>query len=50
MAQPEAYIGGADKQTVSLPTTQWADLPQVHTAQVTLTPEIEGATADLAYA
>jgi hypothetical protein len=24
----------------------WADLPQVHTVQVTLTPEIEGAISD----
>jgi hypothetical protein len=28
----------------------WADLPQVHTAQVTLAPEIEGASAEVAYA
>jgi hypothetical protein len=28
----------------------WADLPQVHTAQVTLAPEIEGAIGELAYA
>jgi multidrug resistance efflux pump len=28
----------------------WADLPQVHTAQVTLAPEIEGAIAEVAYA
>jgi hypothetical protein len=28
----------------------WADLPQAHTAQVTLAPEIEGAIPDVAYA
>jgi hypothetical protein len=28
----------------------WADLPQVHTAQVTLAAEIEGAIAEVAYA
>jgi hypothetical protein len=28
----------------------WADLPQVHTAQVALAPEIEGASAGVAYA
>jgi hypothetical protein len=28
----------------------WADLPQVHTAQVRLAPEIEGAIAEGAYA
>jgi hypothetical protein len=28
----------------------WADLPQVHTAQVTLAPQIEGAIAEVAYA
>jgi len=28
----------------------WADLPQVHTAKVTLAPEIEGAIAEVAYA
>ena len=27
----------------------WADLPQVHTAQVTLAPEIEGAITEVAY-
>ena len=28
----------------------WADLPQIHTAQVTLAPEIEGAITEVAYA
>jgi hypothetical protein len=28
----------------------WADLPEVHTAQVTLAPETEGAFAELGYA
>jgi hypothetical protein len=28
----------------------WADLPQVHTAKVTLAPEIDGAIAEVAYA
>ena len=28
----------------------WADLPKVHTAQVTLAPDIEGAIAEVAYA
>ena len=28
----------------------WADLPQVHTAKVTLAPEIQGAIAEVAYA
>ena len=28
----------------------WADLPQVHNAQVTLAPEVEGAIAEVAYA
>jgi hypothetical protein len=28
----------------------WADRPQVHTAKVTLPPEIEGAIAEVAYA
>ena len=28
----------------------WADLPQVHTAQVTLAAEIEGAIGEVAYA
>jgi hypothetical protein len=28
----------------------WADLPKVHTARVTLAPEIEGASAEVAYA
>jgi hypothetical protein len=28
----------------------WADLPQVHTAQVTLAPEIEGAITEVVYA
>jgi hypothetical protein len=26
----------------------WADLPQAHTAQVTLAPEMEGAIAEVA--
>jgi hypothetical protein len=28
----------------------WADLPQAHTTQLTLAPEIEGAIAEVAYA